>query len=161
MSRASKPVDLQSSHLTKKEYDERKQEEQRLKGNNDKVYRTPRHLSKEGKKLYRFIVKELKESNILNNLDITILETCVDAILRMKMCNEEIDKLGILVTGAMGGYVKNPAITAYKDYNAIFNKCCMELGLSPSARAKISVLNVKTQENNNDALIKALRGEDV
>lgn len=160
MARASKPVDLQASHLTKEEYTNRKEQEEKLKGNDNLVYKAPKNLSKEGKKLYKFIVNELRESAILNNLDITILETCVDAILKMQECNKLIEEHGLLITKTDGSLVRNPASTIYKDYNAIFNKCCMELGLSPAARSKLASINVQAKANSEDPLLKALQGCD-
>ena len=162
MARASKPVDLQASHLTKEEYQNRKEQEEKLKGNDNLVYKIPKSLSKnkEGKKLYKFIVNELKESGILNNLDITMLETCIDAILKMKECNELISEHGLLIEKTDGSLTRNPASTIYKDYNAIFNKCCMELGLSPSSRSKLANINVQAKQKSEDPILKAIAGDD-
>ncbi|MEC1757388.1 phage terminase small subunit P27 family [Schinkia azotoformans] len=156
MARASKPVDLQTAHLTKEEYTKRKQAEQNLKGSDDLVYKPPHYLSKEEKKLYKFIVKELQSSGILNNLDITILETTVDAIVRMQECKKIIDEHGLVIVKEDGVIIRNPASVIYKDYNAIFNKCCMELGLSPSARSKLAVLNVKNEQDKQDPLLQVI-----
>lgn len=156
MARASKPVDLQTAHLTKEEKEARKEQEEKLKGNDSLVYKAPKTLSKEGKKLYKFMVEELRESGILNNLDITMLETCVDAIIKMNECKELIDKYGLVTTKENGDLVRNPASVIYKDYNAIFNKCCMELGLSPSSRSKLASINVQVQQNKEDPLLKIL-----
>jgi P27 family predicted phage terminase small subunit len=160
MARSSKPVDLQAAHLTKEEYSKRKQAEEKLKGNDSLVYKPPKTLSNEEKKLYRFIVKELQSSNILNNLDITILETTVDAIVRMQECKQILNEYGLVTTKEDGTLVRNPASTIYKDYNAIFNKCCMEIGLSPSARSKLAVLNVKNEQEKQDPLLQVLNGSD-
>lgn len=160
MARASKPVDLQSSHLTKEEIQQRKQAEQKLKGNDDLVYKPPKNLSRDEKKLYKFLVQELQASGILNNLDITILETTVDAIVRMQECKKLLDEHGLVTSKKDGTLIRNPASTIYKDYNAIFNKCCMEIGLSPSSRAKLSVINVKKEQDNQDPLLQVLNGSD-
>lgn len=160
MARASKPVDLikESSRLTKEEYEQRKEQEEKIKGNDNLVYKIPRNLSKDGKKLYKFIVGELKASGILNNLDITMLETCVDAIIKMQECKELIEQYGLVTTKENGDLVRNPASVIYKDYNTIFNKCCMELGLSPSARSKLASINVQAKTDNEDQLLKILGG---
>ncbi|WP_342045977.1 phage terminase small subunit P27 family [Bacillus sp. OTU530] len=161
MARASKPVDLQTAHLTKEEYKQRKQAEEKLKGNDGLVYKPPSHLSKEEKKVYKFIVEELRSSQILNNLDITILETTVDAVVRMQECKNIINEHGLVTIKEDGTLVRNPASIIYKDYNAIFNKCCMEIGLSPSARSKLAVLNVKNEQDKQDPLLQLLSGSDV
>ncbi len=158
MARASKPVDLISKHLTKEEYSQRKEQEEKLKGKDDMVYVTPSYLSQKEREVYNFLVGELKESGILNNLDITILLTCVDSIIRMQECRDLINKQGLVVLKEDGTPVRNPATTIYKDYNSIFNKCCMELGLSPSSRSKLSIINVNAQEKKDDPILKALKG---
>ncbi|WP_349401350.1 phage terminase small subunit P27 family [Clostridium perfringens] len=158
MAKASKPVDLISKHLTKEEYAQRKEQEDKLKGKDDMVYVTPSYLSEKEKEVYNFLVGELKESGILNNLDITILLTCVDSIIRMRECRDLINKQGLVVFKEDGTPARNPATTIYKDYNSIFNKCCMELGLSPSSRSKLSIINVNAQEKKDDPILKALKG---
>lgn len=156
MAKAAKPVEMQSRHSTKKEIEDRKREEGKLKGNNDLVYKAPSYLSKEEKKIYKFLVEQLKNTGILNNLDITILETTVDAIFNMQKAKKIIDEIGLVTKKENGELVRNPATLIYKDYNAIFNKCCMELGLSPSARAKIASINVQANADKDDPLLKAL-----
>lgn len=158
MARHSKPVNLSTGKIGKDEIEKRKEQEEKLKGNNDLVYEPPKHLSKKGKELYIFLVEELRESNILNNLDITMLETTVDAIIKMQDANKLIKKYGLVVEKDDGSLQRNPASTIYKDYNAIFNKCCMEIGLSPSARARLSVINVNAQADKEDELLNILKG---
>lgn len=156
MAKAAKPIEMQSKHLTKKEIAERKEQEDKLKGNNDLVYKPPTYLSREEKKIYKFLVEQLRETGILNNLDITILETTVDAIYNMQKAKKIIDEVGLVTQKENGELVRNPATLIYKDYNGIFNKCCMELGLSPSARAKIASINVQANADKEDPLLKAL-----
>lgn len=160
MARASLPVDLQASHLTKEEYTNRKKQEEQLKGNNNLVYKPPKNLSREEKKLYKFLVGELQSSGILNNLDITMLETCVDSMVKMQECKQILDTYGLVTTKEDGSLVRNPASVIYKDYNAIFNKCCMELGLSPSSRSKLAVLKVNVQTEKQDPALAILNGGD-
>lgn len=156
MAKASKPVEMTSKHLTKEEIEERKEQEEKLKGNDDLVYKVPRHLSKVEKKIYKFLVSELKESKILCNLDIEILEQTVNAIAKMHECKSFIDEHGIVIAKENGDMVKNPACTAYKEYNAIFNKGMQELGLSPSARSRLAQLNINSRVKKEDPLLEIL-----
>jgi P27 family predicted phage terminase small subunit len=78
----------------------------------------------------------------------------------MKESKKLIDEKGIVIVKENGELVKNPAVQAYKDYNAIFNKCCMEIGLSPSARSRLAQLNINAKKESDDPLLKALRGEE-
>ena len=159
MAKAPKPIELQNKHLTKEEIENRKEQEERLKGANNIVYKTPKNLSKEEKKIYKFLIAELKESGILCNLDITILEATCDAICRMEECKNTINKFGIVLEREDGTLYRNPATTIYKDYNSIFNKCCMELGLSPSARSRLAQVNINAQQKKEDPVLSILRDD--
>lgn len=161
MAKSAKPVDINNTHFTKQEIQERKEAEEKLKGNDDIVYSAPKELrTKKEKDLYNFLVTELKASGILNNLDITILVQTVDAIVQMQNAKKIIKKHGQVITKSDGSLQKNPAINIYKDYQQIFYQCCLQLGLSPSARAKLSVINVQNKQLSEDPLIKALKGDD-
>lgn len=160
MARASLPVALQKAHLTKEEIQEREEQEEKLKGNDDLVYSLPKSLkSKAEKDLYIFLVEELKASGILNNLDIQILIQTVDSIIKMQKANNAINKYGLVIKKTDGTLQKNPAVTIYKEYQSIFYQCCMSLGLSPSARAKLGAINIKAKEDEEDPVKKAMRGD--
>lgn len=161
MSKSAKPIAINSSHLTKEEIADRKEQEEKLQGNDDLVYIPPKELrTKTEKELYIYLVDQLKVSGILNNLDIQILTQTVDSIINMRAAKKAIKKYGQVIQKIDGSLQKNPAINIYKDYSSIFYQCCLQLGLSPSARAKLSVINIKNKENKEDPLLKALRGDD-
>lgn len=163
MARAALPVELQMKHLTKKEIETRKTEELKLKGDSTLVYKIPRGLSKEEKKIYKFLTKELEVSGILNNLDITILKTTANAICMMNECKDNINKNGLVSEiyddddeTKLLKIIRNPASIIYRDYVTIFNKGMMELGMSPSSRAKLAQLNVNAKVEEQDEVTKAL-----
>jgi len=160
MARASKPIALikESSKLTKKEIKAREEQEAKLKGNDNLVYTPPMNLTDNEKELYIHLVDELAASKILNNLDITILEVTVDAIIKMNESKKLLNKYGMVQAKEDGSLSRNPASTIYKDYNAIFNKCCMELGMSPSARAKLGNMNINDRKEKQDPLLQAIAG---
>lgn len=160
MAKAPKPIELQNKHLTKEEIENRKEQEERLRGADNKVYKTPKNLSKEEKKIYKFLVGELKESGILCNLDITILKTTCDAICRMEECRNNINQHGVVLEKEDGTLYRNPATTIYKDYNSIFNKCCMEIGLSPSSRSRLAQFNINSIQEKEDPLLQILGNKE-
>ena len=167
MAKASKPsklIDLESYSGNKDKLTQRIEMEEALRGGDDKVYKPPGHLNKATKKVYKAIVEELKESGILTNVDSYILETTADAIVRMRNCSRMIDEHGELIHKTNNStkqveLMKNPAITAYKDYQQIFLQGCRELGMSPSQRSKIGQLNIeKAEEDGLNDLIMKMRG---
>lgn len=150
MARAPKPVAVQAAHLTKEEIEIRQEQEKRLKGNNDKVYEPPKYLPREVKDIYMNIVEELREADILSNLDIELLSTTAYAIFRMRDARKHLDKYGSVVTGSSGNLSKSPYVQVEKDYQGIFHTGCLQLGLSPSSRAKLALMAAEKEEDEDD-----------
>ncbi|EKY26563.1 phage terminase small subunit P27 family [Clostridium celatum] len=152
MARPSKPVNLQTCHLTQEERQARQEAEARLKGGSDKV-KPPSYLSKEQKKIFKYIVKEMEASGVLANLDIYILSTVVIAIDRMQVIDKMVNSNPELL-------VERKLLGTRKDAESAFFRACTELGLSPTARSKIANINVQAQVNADDPVLKALRDDD-
>ena len=65
--------------LFKEEKDIRLRNEERLKGKDDKI-KPPSYLNRNQKTIFKYIVQEMQESNVLSNLDIYILTSVSIAI---------------------------------------------------------------------------------
>lgn len=139
-----------AKHLTKEEIETRQEQESKIKGNNDKVYDPPSYLSKNIKEIYVALVDELKEADILSNLDIELIATTASAIYRMRDARKHLDKDGSVVMGAKGNLVKSPYVQVEKDYQGIFHTGCLQLGLSPSSRAKLAIMAAEKEEDEDD-----------
>lgn len=152
MARPCKSVGTMSKHLTKEEIEARKEQEQKLKGLADNV-KPPSYLSKEQKKIFKYIVKELEVAGILGNLDIYILSTCSIAIDRLQaiesLINKDIKNL------------YNKDLMASKDkYTKDFFRAMNELSLSPQSRAKLGNLKIQSKQVQDDPVRKAKASED-
>ena len=150
MARPCRSVELTSKHLTKEEIRVRKENEQKLRGGADKI-KPPSYLNSKQRKIFKYIVEELKASEILSNLDIYILVTCSIAIDRLqeieKIINSDIEKLA------------DKSLMSAKDkYTKDLFRCCNELSLSPQSRAKLGNINVQASKDIEDPLLKVLRG---
>lgn len=149
MARPCKSIDTTSKNWTKEEYKKRKDAEESLKGNNDKI-KPPQYLNTNAKKIFKYIVLELKASNILCNLDIYILTNCAIAVDRIqeaeKLLNDDI--------------LNKDALKVKDSYMKDLFRCTSELSLSPASRAKLASINVNTKVDKEDPLLKAIRGED-
>lgn len=153
MARPCKAIGTQSRHNTKEEIQARQEQEQKLKGAGDKI-KPPKYLNKSQKKIFKYIVQELEASEILSNLDIYVLTTCSIAIDRLEEIetkfNQDIENL------------KDKDLIKAKDiYTKDLYRCCNELSLSPQSRAKLGNLNVQAKANEEDPLLKALKGVDL
>lgn len=149
--RPPKPMALMTKNLTKEEIENRKEAEEKFKGNDNKVYKPRKELPKEVATIYKSIADELKDANVLNNLDTDLLETTCYAIYRMRQARELINRDGIVIDNG-SSLVKHPAINIERDYQAIFQHGCVQLGLSPSSRTKLAMIHleantVKTTED--------------
>lgn len=152
MARPTKPIDLQTRHNTKEEIEIRKEQEEKLKGLADKI-RPPGNLNKNQKKVFKYIVSQLKASGILCNLDVFILTTCSIAIDRLTEIENKINENISMLW--------DKDIMASKDkYTKDFFRCCNELSLSPQARAKIGSLALQAKKDEEDPVKKALAEDD-
>lgn len=75
-----------SNHLTKEEIKERKEHEERMRGNADKI-KPPEYLLKKQKEEFERIASELMDLGIISNLD-------VDALARYVTAQSEYERLG-------------------------------------------------------------------
>jgi phage terminase, small subunit, putative, P27 family len=153
MARPCKVIDSQSRHNTKAEIEERKGKEERIKSLADKIGRAPSYLSKEQKKIYKFIIDELQATGILTNLDVYILSTCAIAVDRLQTIETIINK-------NIGNLANKDLMSAKDKYTKDLYRCCNELSLSPQSRAKLGNLALDNKEKKEDPLLKALREDD-
>lgn len=150
MSRPAKNVNVISKHLTEEEKQSRDEIENQLKGKSNKI-KPFDYLTLGQIEIFKYIVRELTASGILGNLDVYILNRCAVVIDRLnaldRMANEDCNLL-----------LDADFLKARKEYMADFNRCCQELCLSPQARAKIGTININKKSEDNDPLLKALKG---
>lgn len=153
LARPCKVIDSHSRHNTKEEIEARKAAEERIKSLADKIEKPPSYLTKEQKKIYKFIIDELKETGILTNLDVYILSTCAIAVDRLQTIETIINK-------NIGSLVNKDLMSAKDKYTKDLYRCCNELSLSPQSRAKLGNLALDKKEKAEDPLLKALNEDD-
>lgn len=150
MARPSKSVKVMSKNLTKEERELRLETEEKLKGGADNIS-PPTHLNARQRKIFNYVVDQLKESNILGNLDIYILSQTSIAIDRL----QQIEKL---INKDINNIYNKDLIKAKSEYTKDFFRCCNELSLSPQSRAKLGNINMQAKERDEDVLLKVLAG---
>ena len=164
MSRKVIPVSVQvakgnPNRLTKAEIEARQQAEEQFKPNTDNI-KPPIWLDAVGKKEWNRVAKELEELNILTNVDIAALGMYCDAYSKYQLATEKINKEGMFIeyTNKAGAtnMIEHPAVKAQVKYADLIKKLCSEFGLTPSARAKITL--PKQEENKEETLEDKLFG---
>ena len=152
MARPAKPLNEQSGAMTKEQAAERDRTEKKLRGNDDKI-KPPSYLTNAQKKIFRYIVNELREAKVLGNLDIYVLTLAAVSIDRITDIENQIN-------GNPNLLLESKLMAAKEKYSKDFFRCCNELSLSPQARAKISIANVKAIKENRNPLLDVLEDDD-
>lgn len=162
--RPPKPYSVIEGKIGKQKMKERVEAEESLKGSCDEIDKIPSWLDKEARKIYKWMIKQLKDIGIVTNLDVEIVAICSDAQSKMHQASKMIQEQGLIVEQvAKGGYVvqvENPYIKIYEKYQKIFQKNIAELGLSPVARARMSLIKIEQNKQDQDPLLKILSEED-
>jgi P27 family predicted phage terminase small subunit len=144
---------LSDCSQTKEEIQNRVENEEKLKGNSDKI-NAPDYLDNNQVELFNYIKNELEASKLLSNLDVFILAKCAIAISRLQYIEKKVNDNPRLLL------VQNPLMSNKKNYDADFFRCCNELSLTPAARAKLGNINLLAEEEKDDPVTKALSGDD-
>lgn len=129
------------SHLPNEEIEKRKEQEEKLKKLPRDKIRPPTWLSKEGKSIFKKIVKELEVVDILANIDNYNLAILANSIEKYVECTRKLncDELTVTHINKRGFETtqKNPLISIQIQYTDVIKKLGSEFGLSPAARLKI------------------------
>ncbi|EXG84478.1 phage terminase, small subunit [Clostridium sp. ASBs410] len=138
MARPAKSAKVKSGTITKEEEVKRIELEDKLRGKNDKLV-PPIYLTVSQMDIFNYVMVELKEANILGNLDLFILAQTAIAVDRIQDFDRQAnEKPELLLTNAF----RQARSEASKEYF----RCCNELCLSPQSRAKLSIAKVNPSE---------------
>ncbi|MBN1055694.1 phage terminase small subunit P27 family [Clostridium botulinum] len=148
MARPCKAINTQNRHNTKDETEIRDETEKKLRGLADKI-KPPKYLSNSQKKIFKYIVNELKDSEILSNLDIYILTVGSIAIDRLQAIEIEINN-------DFNNIYFKELMKAKAEYTKDLWRACNELSLSPQSRAKLGSLTLNSQKEKKDPILSIL-----
>lgn len=95
----------------------------------------------------------LCSQHVVQQSDIQNIEVYCLAYMHMRLAAVDIQNNGIVVTGANGGPVKNPALTAFNEAKSQMVTVGSLLGLDPVSRARLMAPGNKKEENPFGALI--------
>lgn len=164
MGKQRKPAGLkQGKSENKAQLAAREEMEKQLMGNSDDVNVVPEYLTDEEKIYYGWLVKEIEICGLISNLDKPLLEQTANCLWVMHKCDEHIRQNGILVSKPdRFGLVEekeNPSIKIKLNYQSKYQTLCNSLGLSPAARAGLASKKIEAKQNEDDPLLKILRGD--
>ncbi|SHN04297.1 phage terminase, small subunit, putative, P27 family [Anaerosporobacter mobilis DSM 15930] len=150
-----KPIALATGHISNEEIRERQETEEKLKGNTTIDVKPPKELSANGKKLYKHIIS-LLPNGFLSGGDTFVVGIVAESLDRMQKCQIKLNKDGLFDEDG----TENQAVRTYEKYSKIFEKFSAKLGLSPKDRASLAVLVINDKDNQEDQLLKILKGDD-
>ncbi|AWY43850.1 phage terminase small subunit P27 family [Pseudomonas putida] len=97
----------------------------------------PEWLSERAAMMWKMILPELLRENVVALTDLHNVEAFCTAYDNWRMAQESIRDNGIVVAGATGGPVKNPALTAANETMRQMVTFGSLLGLDPSSRTRL------------------------
>lgn len=147
----AKPIELCSGHRTKEEIENRKEIQEKMKGNNDNIEPT-QNLTKNQLLIFNYVKEQLKESEILSNLDSYLLtQFSIAADMLQYLDQKANDKPSLIFNKDFK--------SSKKLYFDIFSKCSDNLALTPQSRAKIANINIMANKEKEDPLLAALKDD--
>ena len=136
-------------HLTKLE------KETRLAVENafidDAEVNPPSYLNDEQISVFHFITEVLRSANVLSSLDVVTITQASVVVDMLNNANKQVAKNPMLAID--GGFTQN-----MERLTRTYLKLCTELGLSPTARAKMGALVVNKKKEEVDPLMNVLQG---
>ena len=152
MSRPAKPSDARTGKVGKQKNSDRKDAENKLKGNAKNV-QPAYEITKNQRKIFNFIRKVLSDAGVLGALDTYVLTATAVAADRLAEIDLEVNERQDLLL--------DKDVTAVRGkYWADFRQGCNELGLSPQARAKLGIVAAANKAKEKDPLADVLGGDD-
>lgn len=129
------------SRYVKSELERRVANEEKLKMSSENIV-PPSWLDLTAKKEFERLAKLLLEVELINEADINTLALYCDALSEYLSCKREIKTKGKWI-----GDKPNPFYLRKKDAAAQMRSYASDLGLSPAARAKLSI-NLSNEEDD-------------
>ena len=148
MARPAKSVNAKSGVVTKEEVKIRQDAEKKLRGKSNSL-KPPTYLTTSQKKIFKYIVSNLEEAEILGNLDLYILSVSAVTI-------GNLIELDTAINNEKDAILKVKLMSIRDKYTKDFFRCCNELSLSPQSRAKLSLVDVKASKESRNPLLEAL-----
>ena len=115
----------------------------------------PEWLSDRAAQMWRMVAPELLRENVVAITDLHNVEAFCVAYDNWRMAQESVQKNGIVVEGAQGGPIKNPALTAANETMRQLVTFGSMLGLDPASRTRLIGGNKEKETNEFAQLLRS------
>lgn len=110
----------------------------------------PKHLSKAAKKEWKSISEQLYRLNLLTEVDVNALAMYCESWASYLTAVAYVQENGSFFTTAQGYMQTHPMATEVKAQAALLLKLAAQFGLTPAARARLSVSGPEKKESKWD-----------
>jgi P27 family predicted phage terminase small subunit len=109
----------------------------------------PAQASPAVREIWDYTVTQLDFMGLAKAADRDALFCYCEAVVAHRKASEVLAKSAILIKGAMGGLVRNPALAIQRDAAFTIRQYAQEFGLTPSARSRVAA-NALEQAADDD-----------
>ena len=146
---------------SKAQLKKRQEIEEALKGNDDQIEVIPSYLTAEEKIYYKWLLDELRATNVISNLDQPLIEQVANILYVMRMADDDIRKNGLMVKSfdkyGNEKMIENPCVKIKLNYQSKYTTLCGQLPLSPASRASLAGKKQTEIEEAQDPVLQLLR----
>ena len=153
MARPAKSIDVQSGGISSETAQERRDIENKLKGESSEVVPTF-ELSERQTEIFNRIKSMFDKVGLLGELDCYVLTEGAVVIDRLNQIEEHLNEHPDLL-------FDREICNTRKEYMQNFFRICNELSLSPQSRAKMGILAAGRDKQESDPIFKLFGGEAV
>lgn len=151
--RKSQPINVikmrGNKHLTKAEIEARQAAENRIKPQANRI-RPPTWLPSEGKREFKRIIKEMKDLDVLTNVDVDALAVYCDAYVTYIECTRIVEAEGLQIKhvnkAGAENMVPHPMLSKKRQLADQMKALATEMGLTPSSRSRIAMPKEQPKE---------------
>ena len=97
----------------------------------------PDHITGLAREMWERACPDLCKQGVLALTDLHNLEVFCQSYKRWREAQDLVEKDGLVIEGAMGGPIKNPALTAAREASSQLDQFGSNLGLNPAARGRL------------------------
>ncbi len=108
----------------------------------------PSWLATEARKEWRRVAPELERMGLLSGIDRAALAAYCQAYARWREAEETIDRLGLTFRTNTGYEAPRPEVTIARQMMVQMRAFCVEFGLTPSSRGRMTLPEVPDDEDN-------------
>ncbi len=142
MGRTRIPLSEQKGDLTKERQERRKAEQELVKTQKNYIKKAPVWLSKRAKKEYKRLLDNIKDMDMLGDLDANNLACYCNAFDKYLIAEEDVSERGTIIEGR-----ENPSILLQIKFAKEMREFGKQCGLSIDSRLKFAAVKLKETED--------------